>query len=50
MLGMHFTYRSHNYDWLNKFYSSYMATVVVIVNGRGFGVGRVGTEKLNLFR
>ena len=22
-------------DWLNKFYSCYMATVVVIVNGRG---------------
>ena len=23
------------YDWLNKFYSCYMATVVVIVNGCG---------------
>ena len=27
------------YDWLNKFYSCYMATVVVIVNGRGLGIG-----------
>ena len=27
------------YDWLNKFYSCYMATVVVIVNGRGLGFG-----------
>ena len=26
------------YDWLNKFYSCYMATVVIIVNGRGFGI------------
>ena len=24
--------------WLNKFYSCYMATVVVIVNGRGLGI------------
>ena len=28
-----------SYDWLNKFYSCYMATVVVIVNGRGLGIG-----------
>ena len=26
-------------NWLNKFYSCYMATVVVIVNGRGLGIG-----------
>ena len=26
------------YDWLNKFYSRYMAVVVVIVNGRGLGI------------
>ena len=23
------------YDWLNKFYSCYMATVVIIINGHG---------------
>ena len=28
-----------SYDWLNKFYSCDMATVVVIVNGRGLGIG-----------
>ena len=28
-----------SYDWLNKFYSCYMATVVVIVNGHGLGIG-----------
>ena len=28
-----------NNDWLNKFYSCYMATVVIIVNGRGLGIG-----------
>ena len=28
-----------SYDWLNKFYSCYMATEVVIVNGRGLGIG-----------
>ena len=28
-----------SYDWLNKFYSFYMATVVVIVNERGLGIG-----------
>ena len=27
------------YDWLNKLYSCYMATVVVIVNGRSLGIG-----------
>ena len=27
-----------SYDWLNKFYSCYMATVVVIVNGRDLGI------------
>ena len=27
------------YDWLNKFYSCYMATAVVIVNGCGLGIG-----------
>ena len=26
------------YDWLNKFYSCYMANVVIIVNGRGLGI------------
>ena len=26
------------YNWLNKFYSCYMAIVVVIVNGRGLGI------------
>ena len=26
------------YDWLNKFYSCYMAIVVVIINGRGLGI------------
>ena len=29
----------NSYDWLNKFYSYYMATVVVIVNGCGLGIG-----------
>ena len=24
--------------WLNQFYSSYMATVVIIINGRGLGI------------
>ena len=28
-----------SYDWLNKFYSCDMATVVVIVNGHGLGIG-----------
>ena len=28
-----------SYDWLNKFYSYYMETVVIIVNGRGLGIG-----------
>ena len=26
------------YDWLNKFYGSYMAVVVGIVNGHGLGI------------
>ena len=26
------------YDWLNKFYSCYMATVTVIINGCGLGI------------
>ena len=26
------------YDWLNKFYSSYMATVVITVNGHGLSI------------
>ena len=26
------------YDWLNKFYSRYMAIIVIIVNGRGIGI------------
>ena len=26
------------YDWLNKFYNCYMATVAIIINGRGFGI------------
>ena len=28
-----------SYNWLNKFYSCYMATVVVIINGNGLGIG-----------
>ena len=28
-----------SYDWLSKFYSCYMATVVIIVNGRSLGIG-----------
>ena len=28
-----------SYNSLNKFYSCYMATVVVIVNGSGLGIG-----------
>ena len=28
-----------SYDWLNKFYSCYIATVVVIVFERGLGIG-----------
>ena len=31
-----------SYNWLNKFYSCYMATIVVIVNGRGLGIGMLG--------
>ena len=27
-----------SYDWLNKFYSCYMTTVVDIVDGRGLGI------------
>ena len=27
------------YDWLNKFYSCYMASVVIIPNGCGLGIG-----------
>ena len=28
-----------SYNWLNKFYSCYMATVAIIINGqRGFGI------------
>ena len=27
------------YDWLNKFYSCYMATVLVIINGHGIRIG-----------
>ena len=27
------------YDWLSKFYSCYMAAVVIIINGRGLGIG-----------
>ena len=26
-------------EWLNKFYSCYMANVVIIVNGPGLGIG-----------
>ena len=26
------------YDWLNKFYSCYMTTVVIITNGYGLGI------------
>ena len=28
-----------SYDWLNKFYSCCMATIVVIVNGHGLSIG-----------
>ena len=28
-----------SYNWLNKFYSCYMVTVVIIVNGRGLSIG-----------
>ena len=28
-----------SYDWLEKFYSCYTATVVIIVNGRSLGIG-----------
>ena len=28
------------YDWLNKFYSCYMAIVVGIVNGHGLGINK----------
>ena len=31
-----------SYDRLNKFYNCYMATVVVIVNGRGLGISVCG--------
>ena len=27
------------YDWLNKFYSCYMPTVVIIVNVHSLGIG-----------
>ena len=27
------------YNWLNKFYSCYMVTVVIIINGHSFGIG-----------
>ena len=30
------------YEWLKKFYSCYMATVVIIINGRGLGIGTHG--------
>ena len=26
------------YDWLNKFYTCYMATVAIIINGCGLGI------------
>ena len=26
------------YDWLSKFYSCYMATVAIFINGRGLGI------------
>ena len=32
------------YNWLNKFYSCYMASVVVIINGRGLGIGTYFTH------
>ena len=32
------------YDWLNKFYSGYMSTVVIIINGRGLGIGKCHTH------
>ena len=31
-------------DWLNKFYSCNMATVVVIITGRGLGIGMCRTH------
>ena len=27
-----------SYNWLNKFYSCYMAIIVVIINGHGLGI------------
>ena len=30
------------YNWLNKFYSCYMTTAVVIINGSGLGVNTRG--------
>ena len=30
------------YDWLNKFYSCYMATVVGIVDETGLGIDKQG--------
>ena len=35
------------YDWLNKFYSYYMATVVGIVNGHGLGIDMHHENKPN---
>ena len=27
------------YNWFNNFYSSYIATIVILVNGRGLEIG-----------
>ena len=34
------------YDWLNKFYSCYMATVVGIVNGCGLGIDALDNYRI----
>ena len=30
------------YDWLKKFYSCCIATIAIIVNGRGLGIDKCG--------
>ena len=32
------------YDWLNKFYSCYMATLVISINGCGLGIDTHGVN------
>ena len=43
------------YDWLNKFYSCYMAAVIIINDGRGLGVevhckSQPNKSKLSLYK